>query len=310
MYINNISVNTRHNRPSVLSKTALLTYFINDGRYTDPHTISAVSIFKANTNFYPSAVIGSNGQIDNSASSLVLMNFFNSATPTSDVSYNVSNYAAANTGIFRLREGVFAVVLDSDATTGTFNLSGSTTLSNRVSATGDYIDVWTIKRTSGSNLDTVINEFTLGQDRFFNVTEPLLFRVATRLENGYLILGSVIDLKFTNEFTIENCNIDRSIVNLFKDSLVLNPMIEIYKENEDRNLPSRVTVSSFAQTSALCDVTSDNTVVFPFDTTLLSTHSQLTAGNLGSLTGVYVARLKFTALAQTLISNYISFTLR
>lgn len=311
MYINNHPVNTRFNRPSVLSKTALVTYFINDGQYADPYAISAVSVFRASNNFYPSSVIGSDGQILQDYSSLVLMNFANTSGEVTTSGFDTSNYfGTGQTGIYKLRTGVYAVVLDGDITESNFNLSGTNTISNGLSSTGDFIDVWTIKRTAGSNLDTVIQEFTLQDDRFIAVTEPLIFRVATRLANKYLTLGSKEDLKFTNEVTIENLNIDSSINNLFKNALVMNPQVEIYKENVERNLPSRVTVSSFAQTSGSCDVTSDNTVLFSFDTSILTSHPQLLAGNFGSIQGTYVARLKFTALNQVFYSNFHSFVVR
>jgi hypothetical protein len=308
MYINEISVNGRYNHPTVLAKTALVTYFVNNGSYEDPESISAVSIFRSADNYYPSSVIATDGQI--SVSGLVLMNFANSSADTSNVCFDVSNYAIGSSGIFRVRDGVFAVVLDSSITESVFNLSGENTIANQVSATGDYIDVWTIRRAAGSNLDTVINDFTLHDDRFYTLTEPILFRVATKLENRYITLGSKVDLKFSNEFTIENANIDRSIINLFKESFILNPAIEIYKENSDRNLPSRVVVSSFADTSANCDITSDNTVIFTFDTGSIATHPQTLAGNLGSLTGSYVAKLKFSALNQIYYSNAFAFIVR
>lgn len=311
MYINNTNVNGRFNRPSVLTKTGLVAYFISNGQYTDPYVISAVSIFKASNNFYPSSVIGSDGQILNSASSLVLLNFANTSGQTTTSGFDVSNYIGSQqTGIYKLRTGVFAVVLDGDITQSTFNLSGSNTISNGLSSTGDYIDVWTIKRSANSNFDTVINEFSLYEDTFTTVTEPLLFRVATRLVNKYINLGSKEDLKFTNDVTIENLNIDDSINNIFKTALVMNPQIEIYKENSERGLPARVSVSSFAQTSSLCDVTSDNTVVFSFDTNALLTHPQLLAGDLGGPHGTYLARLKFTALNQTFYSNFLGFIVR
>lgn len=308
MYINNISVNSRFNHPSVLAKTALVTYFINNGSYADPASISAVSIFRLADNQYPSSVIATNGQIN--ASGLVLMNFANSSADTTDQCFDSSNYALGASGIFKIREGVFAVVLDSSITESVFNLSGENTIANQVSATGDYIDVWTVLRAPGSLLDTVINDFTLHEDRFYTLTEPILFRVASRLENKYLTLGSKIDLKFSNEFTIENANIDRSIINLFKESFIINPAVEIFKENSDRNLPSRVVVSSFSDTSSLCDITSDNTVIFTFDTTALATHAQTLAGNLGSLTGSYGVRLKFSALNQIYYSNAFAFIVR
>lgn len=309
MYINNYSVNTRHNRPTVSTRTALVTYFFNDGQYMDPVNISAVSIFRSANNWYPSSVIGSDGQIKSSASSLILMNYSNSSSDTTNSCFNASNYTpgANASGIYRLKEGVYAVVLDQNTPSGILNLSGDWVIQNNVNLAEDYIDVWTIIPVAGGDLDTVINGFSLNYDRFFSTTQPLLLRVATRLVNRGMVLGSKIDLKFTNELTVENSDIDDSTLNLFKQSLILNPAVEIYKENTDRNLPSRITVSSFAQTSALCDVTPDNTIIFNFDTDALRTHPQLTAGNFGSLTGAYVARVKFEVLNQTFYSNNYAF---
>tara|TARA_R100001460_G_scaffold10430_1_gene24691 strand:+ start:2608 stop:3546 length:939 start_codon:yes stop_codon:yes gene_type:complete len=312
MKINDNPVTTRHERPTVLGPTALILYFINDGQYTDPHSISGVSIFAASNNESPSSVITSDGEIDTAVTGEVLMHFSPSADAnTTSIDFNPSNYNVTDaSGIYKLDVGKYAVVLNSDTASGVFNLSGDTTITNRVDSTGDYIDVWTVKRTSLSDLDTVINEFTLTDDRFFSVTEPLLFRVATRLENNHVVLGSKVDLKFTNEFTLENANIDRSITNLFKQSLVTDPQIEIYKQNDDRNLASRVTVSGYAETSSLVDTTSENTVIFTLDTEALKTHPSVLDGTLGSLTGSYVARLKFDALNQTIVSNYLAFIIR
>lgn len=310
MYINNVAVNTRHNRATVSGKTALVTYFFNDGQYFDPYQISAVSIFKSADNWYPSSVIGSDGQIISSASSLVLMNYFNNNSLTTSEDFLEANYIQGESnGIYRLKTGVYAVILDVAVTGSTFNLSGNNDIDNRLSAAGDYIDAWTIVPTLGTDLYTVINHFTLNYDKFFTTTEPLLFKVSTRMSNRYITLGSKIDLKFTNEFNIENTNIDNSIINLFKDSLIINPSIEIYKENNDRNLASRVQVSSFAQTSALCDITSDNTIIFNWNTDELKTHPSTLNGSLGSLTGTYVARVKFDVLNQTFYSNNFAFIL-
>ena len=316
MKINGNQVTTRHERPTVLGPTALILYFINDGQYVDPHSISGVSIFAASDNQSPSSVISSDGEIKTDVTGSVLMHFSNSATLTTNSSFDASNYnpevVGSASGIYKLDTGKFACVLDKAAVipSGVFNLSGDTTILNTVSSTGDYIDVWTVKRVAGSDLDTIINEFTLTEDRFFGVTEPLLFRVATRLENNYLVLGSKVDLKFTNEFTLENANIDRSIVNLFKQSLVTDPMIEIYKKNQDRNLDARVEVSGYSATSGLVDTTSENTVIFTLDTEALKTHPKLLDGTLGSMTGTYVVRLKFNALNQTVVSNDMAFIIR
>ena len=315
MEINDKPVTTRHERPTVLGPTALVMYFINDGQYVNPYEISAVSVFKSSSNQYPDTVISPDGEITPAASSLVLMNFSNSASLVSNTAaFDASNYTASSdaSGIYKLATGKFAVILDqaSILPNGVFNLSGDTTILNRVSSTGDYLDVWTVKRAAGSDLDTIINEFTLTEDRFFGVTEPLLFRVSTKLENNHIVLGSKVDLKFTNEFTLENANIDRSIVNLFKQSLVTQPMIEIIKKNTDRNLGARIEVSGYSATSGLVDVTSENTVLFTMDTEALKTHPALLDGTLGSMTGTYVARLKFNALNQTIVSNDLAFIIR
>lgn len=318
MKINNNQVTTRHERPTVLGPTALILYFINDGQYTDPEAISGVSIFAASDNQSPSSVISSDGEILPSVSSNILMHFSTSDSNTTSVSFDPSNYTVSDaSGIYKLSTGKYAVVLTTPDQTpsGLFNLSttpysNSIPIENTLEKTGDYIDVWTVLRTAGSDVDTIINEFTLSEDRFFGVTEPLLFRVATRLENNHIVLGSKVDLKFTNEFTLENANIDRSIVNLFKQSLVTDPMIEIYKKNQDRNLDARVEVSGYSATSGLVDTTSENTVIFTFDTEELKTHPKLADGTLGSMTGTYVARLKFNALNQTIVSNDMAFIIR
>jgi hypothetical protein len=316
MRINGNKVDTRHQRPTVLGPTALLLYFVNDGQYTDPYAISGVSIFAASNNESPSSVITADGEIDASSSvtGSVLMHFSNSASLTTDSAFDASNYNADNlaSGIYKLDTGQYACVLlpGSTVPSGVFNLSGDQTILNRVSSTGTYIDVWTVQRVAGSDLDTIINDFTLTEDRFFGITEPLLFTVNTRLENNHLVLGSKVDLKFVNEFTLENANVDRSIVNLFKESLVMDPMIEIVKKNMDRNLPSRVTVSGYTDTSGYMDVTSENTAIFTFDTDALKTHAEVVAGNLGSLTGTYAVRLKFTALNQTIVSDDLGFIIR
>ena len=317
MIINDNKVTTRHERPTVLGPTALVMYFINDGQYTDPEAISGVSIFAASNNQFPDTVINSDGELNGyeGISSTLLMHFSGAGVVNGNSAFDASNYNADSnsSGVYRLDTGKFACVLlnNSVLPAGIFNLSGEDVeVENRVSSTGDYIDVWSLERAAGSDVDTIINEFTLTEDRFFGVTEPLLFRVATRLENNFLVLGSKVDLKFTNEFTLENANIDRSITNLFKESLVTEPMLEIYKKNQDRNLAAREEVSGYSDTSGLMDITSENTVVFNFDTEALKSHPELLNGSLGSMTGTYVARLKFNALNQTVVSNEMAFIIR
>jgi hypothetical protein len=201
--------------------------------------------------------------------------------------------------VFKTGVGQYVCVLSPDNSAGTFNLSGSNLLvNNTVEEVGDYIDVWSVMLFSGEPLTTFINDFTLNRGRFTVITEPLMVKVNSRVSNNRIVLGSKIDIKVNNEINVENRNITEEITNLFKDSIITNPAFEIVKLNQDRNLPARVTVSGFSDTSGSISVTSDNTVIFNWDTETLKSHPQLLAGNLGSLTGAYEITMQFNILHE------------
>ena len=302
MIINGTNVVERNNRPAVLQKVGLRILGINDGAYQDFYQISAVTIHNAANNLWPSSILTSSQLV----SATPLMLFGNSSLFVSNVAFNTSNYTPGTnaSGIFRLNTGQYAVVLD-----GTVSLSGvwqNSALANTASSTGDYIDVWTVKQTQNSDWKTIFNSFTLYDDTFFVITEPLMLRTFHLLtpKNG-VKLGSKIDLKMSTEITVENKSIDNSIKNLFKDSAITSAMISITKINDaEPNLPARVVVSAFSDTSALVDVTGDNTMILSWDTSQLATHAQTLAGNLGSLTGVYQIQAKYGLLNELIYSQY------
>ena len=194
MQLNNITVSERQNRPVVLSKVGLQAFFISDGEFVDPYEISAVSIFARSSNFYPSSVLDLDTQLIDTpnVSGSILMNFANSASLTTNSCFNTSNYSgnvASTSGIFRMGVGKYIVVLDGTiSSSGVINLDGANkVIANKASATGDYIDVWTIKFVQDSTLQTVINEFNLRKGGFTVLTEPLMaskfksyFRVGCR----------------------------------------------------------------------------------------------------------------------------------
>jgi hypothetical protein len=313
MLLNNIGVNDRSNRPTVASKVGLQAIFLSDGKLTDPHEISSVSIFQKSVNMYPSSVFDSDTQlIDTSAvSGSILMNFKNAEALTSDSSFDVSNYNGEYTdiGIYRISEGRYIVVLDGTLEQqGTLNLDGlDEDFTSKVSATGDYIDVWTLRMYEGSELQTVINEFNLRKGGFTVLTEPLMIKTKSRLINSKITLDSKVDIKISSDIHVENTQIDSSIKNLLRENVITNAAIEIQKHNESSNLPSRVTVSSFADTSAMISVTADNVIILNWDTTQLKTHPQLE--NFGSLKGVYAIRAKFDVLHEKIISDPMYLTL-
>lgn len=313
MLLNNTSINDRNNRPVVLSKVGLQAFFISDGQYVDPFQISAVSIFSRAVNLYPSSILNSDTElIDTSAvSGSILMNFTNSSVDTSNSAFNVSNYSIGASGIFRTGVGKYVVVLDGETSlSGVINLDGmSEVVANAASATGDYIDVWTIKMYQGSELQTVVNQFNLRKGGFTVITEPLMLKLKSRLVNSKVTLGSVVDLKIATDVHVENTAIDDSIKNLLRENVITSGSIQIQKVNEGQYLPAHVTVSSYADTSSLVSVTSDNVMIIPWNTSTLSTHPQLVAGNFGSIQGVYAIRAKYTVFGETLITDPMYLTL-
>lgn len=313
MQLNNIGINDRNNRPTVASKVGLQCIFISDGKLTDPYEISSVTIFQRSINFYPSSVLNVDTQLidTENVSGSILMNFHNTVALTDDPVFDVSNYNGIFTddGIYRISEGRYIVVLD-----GTLAQQGEITLDgleepivNKASATGDYIDVWTIKMYEGSEPQTVINEFSLRKGGFTTITEPLMLKTKSRLFNNKVTLDSKVDIKIGTDIHVENTQIDSSIKNLLRENVITNAAVEIQKHNESSNLPARITVSSFADTSASISVTADNVIILNWDTTQLKTHPQLE--NFGSLRGVYAIRAKFDVLHEQIVSDPMYLTL-
>jgi len=311
MLINGHAVVDRHNRPSVDQRVVLRAFFMNDGVFQDPYAISGVTVFSKAADTSPSTLLGSPvaGLISSNVSGNALMHFGNTVVNTTATSYDTTNYTPGThaSGVFRLGTGEYAVVLD-----GTVNLSGAyglwgaggkTQIANAATAAIDYIDVWTVKSAESSNYKSMIQDFTLHDDTFMILSEPLLLKSTSKLINKKIKLNSQIDLKISNEITLENKGLDRSIINIFKDSAITEAALKIEKHNDEPGLPARVTVADFSDTAASVDITADNTLVYNWDTGDLATHSQTVAGNLGSLTGHYSVQAKFQLLNQIIYTD-------
>lgn len=308
MLLNNIQISDRHNRPAVLEKVGLQAFFLVDGQYADPYQISAVTIFAKSVNQSPSSVLNSTTQlIDSGVSSVIKMNFCNSSADTSNVAFNVSNYSGGQSasGIFKTGVGKYIVVLDGTIDlSGTINLYGiNEKIENGAAVTTDYIDVWTVKMAEGSELQSVINDFTLRKGGFTVITEPLMLKAKSRLVNNRITLGSKVDIKIATNIAVENTTIDDSIKNLLRDNVITSGSLEIVKINEAANLPAKVTVSSFSDTSAVTQMSGDNVMIFTWDTNTLSTHPQVTAGNFDSTRGVYAIRAKYTLFSEVIVTE-------
>lgn len=314
MQLNGVDLVDRHNRPTVVQRTALRAFFINDGEYYDPYEISGVTVFSKYSNFSPNSIIDTNLISSSIASSLIIMHYTPSGNDGGFTAQDPSGYKAGNrfaaSGVYRVSKGQYVCVLRPNVS-GVYNFYGSSVVipyraDNAV--TGDFIDCWTVKFVDGSNYQTFINNFSLYEDTFFSVTQPLIFATNNNLLNKRITLSSIETLKITTDITIQNKDIDDSIKNLFKDSAITNAYIKIEKVNEDSTtLPATVEVSGFSNTSSTIDITSDNTILFKFDTTKLATHPQV--ANFGGLTGTYRLIAKYDLVGDTIITKPFYFTI-
>lgn len=303
MQINNFDVISRFNRPSYNQRVALELFFVNDGYYSDPYEISSVALF-TKSSYDSSTLLASGTQI---VSATPLMGFANSATLVTDSAFDSSNYSPVTTasGIYKLGTGHYSVVLDN-----TLSLSGewdgSALAASGASAVNEYVDIWAVKHSVGSNYIVYINDYRLFDDTFIGVTQRLLTSTRTNLITKSFELGERKDLIFTNEVTVLNKDIDESIKNIFRDSVITSGAVEITKLNEGNSLPSQVEVSGFSDTSSSVIVTANNEVIFNLDTDDLETKAATTTG-FGSPIGVYSARVKFTILNEEIISPPLTF---
>ena len=299
MNLNEHEIIDRGNRPSPTGLTGIKVYFINDGKYYDPYDIKDVVIFSRTTNTYPSSLLGADGLITSSVSALAKAYF----APSGGLAYlNASDYnpGQSASGVYRVSQGEYVVVLD-PLVVG-YSDDWAAEIPNTASAVGSYLDVWTVKSTAGSTYNTIINQFNLYDNTFISVTEPLLLKTNNKLITKKIPLGSKQDVKVTTTFTIENGNISDAIKTLVGDAIIVDPMIKIEKINDDHNLPARVEVSGYADTSGVIRLTADNTIILPWDTDQLKTHTQMAEGNLGNMRGIYALTLKYDLLTERIVT--------
>ena len=296
MNLNGYTVTDRNNRPSVDSRVALKVYFMNDGEFIDPVEIVDVAVFSRAANQDPSSLLKNDGTLNDSVVSGLAKAYFTFDNESGWM--DASTYLPPAEGVYRIKQGEYVVVLDGITPATVFAERWGTDIGNTASSTGDYLDVWTIKYPTASDTKVVVNAFSLYDDTFYTTTEPLMIKTSHELVTKKIPLGSKQDVKITTEFTVENRNIDSSIRNLFKTAVAVNPKLKLEKLNDDPNIPSRVTVYDYADTSGSIRVSSENTFIYTWDTNLLKTHTQLQAGNLGNMRGVYAISLQYDLLTE------------
>jgi len=329
MQLNGFNLVDRYNQPSVDSPVAIRTFFINNGLYVDPYDVSACTIFSKLENANPLSIVDPiTGLIkEDQALDTVLMNFGISGTDIEShdgmngrVTFlNLGDYFPAYlpgnqaSGIHRVGVGDYVAVLDGTLDgdlSGQYNMHAvfgeGPQVQNHASAIQDYIDVWTVKMTEASEYQIFITEFKLHNNTYINVAEPLILTTNNRLINKHVTLGSRVDLKITTDFTVQNKNIDPATLNLFKDYSINTVSVSVQKINDETTrLPARtpITFDEEENTPFVTDginVTSDNTILYNFDTNLLSAITA-TAG-VGGPSGTYIINAAYTILNQTFVT--------
>jgi hypothetical protein len=346
MKYNTTQVIPRHNRPSVQQNTLLELYITNNGSYYNPFAVSSVMVFKDSTassvelsyitNGLPEPLLDLEpsssryGLVKESIQDQAVFRFAwkelgLSATESlpgkNDFPYGPGNGAS---GIYKSGEGRFACVLDPNASSikaSAFDSSLSNgpnpydgiteadILANGCSAAGTYYDVWTVKNLETGAWETHCNKFQLVQDRVVTSTEALAITNSTQLKNKYVELGSITNLTFLNNFTIENRNIERYKRDSFRESILTDAQIKITKINESPSVSNRYTVHAFTVDDGDIRITSDDTVLYRWNTINLITQSSANF-LMGGPTGVYECQLQLTYLDNVVLTPRFKLVVR
>ena len=309
--LNGIEFSERHEKPAIGGKVGLRAFFYNDGQLVDPYDISSVSIFTYQS--YASSAL-----FDATSNLLIaqpLMQFAPSGTAgpadADDYSAEWGNPDDPQTGgefgyasgVFKLGTGDFVAPLALDT-----RLSGvweeyKLEASANVDAATTYIDVWTVKLLAGSDYQCFIHRWGLNEDTFFSITQPLLAKTSARLSNKHMRYGEIADLKVPIEVTIENKDIDESIINTLKSNLVTNPKFKIVKVNDNPTLNGPFVVLNFDDTQTV-NVTADGTLLYKWNTGAITTST-----DFGEAKGTYAIQVRYSVNDQTIISPRFYVTL-
>ena len=304
--LNGIKFAERHEKPAVGGKVGLRAFFYNDGQAVDPVDVSSVSIFKyesyaSSALFVPSSNLlkaqplmqfapsGSAGPADASTYSA---EWGNPADPQTGGEFG---YAS---GIFKLATGDYVAPLALDTRLSGVWEGDQLGASANVSTATTYIDVWTVKLLAGSQYQSFIHRWSLHEDTFFSITTPLLAKTSAKLTNKHLRYGEVVDLKFPVQVTIENKDIDESIINVLRSTLITSPKLKIVKVNDNPTLDGPFVVLDFDSTQTV-NVTADGTILYSWDTTGLDA---LAGANFGEVKGTYSVQVQYTVNTENIIS--------
>jgi hypothetical protein len=300
---NGYSVVRRWNRPSVLLKTMLEMYFANNGSYFHPYSVSEVYILPDThsgttpTNGSPDIYINRQAS-DIGTQAYGLLN----ATGLSSVraTYNVSNGGepqnptAYSGGGTSAASAIFSGLSLNDG----YQVIADGAVFTDFSAVGDYFDVWLVKDftavDASAGWQLYWNKFSVYSDRIVTFTEPYQITTHNKLQQKYLQLSSIPTLRITTDVFVANRNMAQDLKEIWRESVIDNVQIRIRKRNpQTTGLMSEIV----EWTSSNVDISSDDTILYKWNTEELST-------------GDYTVQVKYTLLEQTFVSEEFSLVLR
>ena len=125
--------------------------------------------------------------------------------------------------------------------------------------------------------------------------------------NKHLTLGSKVNLKVTTELTVNNKELSQEVKNIVEDFSISGATFSIQKVNEDSvNLPARIDVTTTGGVLGDMIITSDNTMVAEFDTSLINFGgSNLTVG----VPGTYILTATYSFLNQKIVTKGFYFVI-
>ena len=295
--INGIDFPERHEKPAVGNKVALRALFYNDGQLMDPADVSGVSLYKY-TDYATTLLFDAS----NLPSATPLMQFQPSGSSPDGVADYTATWGGGTafsqaSGVFKVGTGDFVAPVRMDKALKGWWRGTELTASSALSGAVTYLDVWTVKLLAGSTYQAFIHKWSLYEDTFFSVTEPLLVKTSTTLSNKHLRLGEIVDLKAPVEVTVENRNISQSIINTLKSTLITSGAFKINKVNDNTSLEGPFTVSGFSDTISAVNTTSDGTLIYQWDTSQIPTSSTFGEGK-----GTYSVQVQYYANGQKVIS--------
>jgi len=317
---NGITVINRANRPSPISPCKLDFIWIKDGSYQNPFQVCSVHVFP-NTKFgsanpYVNLTAGdaNYGLVSSTATDYIFHNYKRSTETGARIGFDANmsamageaTYAEGNSAsaIFNTSPGNFSVILQPEAEYFPMGADANNWLpvsGNSASATGDYLDIWTLVDVEGSRAQIYVNSFKLNSNSNVAITEPLLVTPTNKLIQRYVEVGSTEKLRVKTSLVVDNEPISESLRNLLETgSLLSDPQMRIVKLNESPELTSRVMIEDFTDTAARVHIDSHNMISYLWNTETIV--PKYTDDILGGSRGVYEITVKYQILTETFYS--------